>query len=106
MTRGRERPWIADGPSTVDTSALLSQLAEHGFVTFVPRPRVEPADDRLQLKRWYTVREVAEMLGYSLSKVKMLVAMREIRSLKDGKSRRILPEWVDEYVASRVERSA
>jgi len=44
------------------------------------------------------------MLGYGVSKTKMLVAMGEIRSLKDGGSRRILPEWVDEYVARRVEQ--
>src|SRR5262245_4616256 len=50
------------------------------------------------VKRWYTVAEVAEMLGFGLSKTKMLVATRELRSLKDGGSRRILPEWVDEYV--------
>ncbi len=54
--------------------------------------------------RWHTVAEVATMLGYGVSKTKMLVAMGEIRSLKDGGSRRILPEWVDEYVARRVEQ--
>ena len=53
-------------------------------------------------KKWYTVAEVAEMLGFGLSKTKMLVATGELRSLKDGKYRRILPEWVDEYVARRV----
>jgi hypothetical protein len=29
-------------------------------------------------------------------------AQRELRSVKDGKYRRILPEWVDEYVARRA----
>ncbi len=52
--------------------------------------------------RWHTVAEVAQMLGYGLSKTKMLVATGELRSLKDGGSRRILPEWVDEYVARRA----
>ncbi len=42
------------------------------------------------------------MLGYGLSKTKMLVATGELRSLKDGKYRRILPEWVDEYVARKA----
>jgi excisionase family DNA binding protein len=49
--------------------------------------------------KWHTVAEVAQMLGYGLSKTKMLVATGELRSLKDGGSRRILPEWVDEYIA-------
>jgi excisionase family DNA binding protein len=52
--------------------------------------------------KWYSVAEVAEQLGYGLSKTKLLVATGEIRSLKDGGHRRILPEWVDEYVARRV----
>jgi len=52
--------------------------------------------------RWHTVAEVAQMLGYGLSKTKMLVATGELRSLKDGGSRRILPEWVDEYIARRA----
>ncbi|MGH3924065.1 MAG: excisionase family DNA-binding protein [Pseudonocardiaceae bacterium] len=53
-------------------------------------------------RKWYTVAEVAEQLGYGLSKTKLLVATGQIRSLKDGGHRRILPEWVDEYVARRV----
>jgi hypothetical protein len=36
----------------------------------------------------------------------MLIASGELRSLKDGKYRRILPEWVDEYVNRRVEENA
>lgn len=52
--------------------------------------------------RWYTVRQVADMLGFGLSKTKMLVKTGELRSLKDGGHRRILPEWVDEYVARRA----
>jgi hypothetical protein len=28
----------------------------------------------------------------------MKIATGELRSIKDGKYRRILPEWVDEYV--------
>jgi len=47
-------------------------------------------------------REVAEMLGYGESKVWMLVIQRDLKSLKDGGSRRILPEWVDEYIARRA----
>lgn len=53
-------------------------------------------------KKWYTVKEVAEMLGYGESKVWMLVIQRDLKSLKDGGSRRILPECVDEYIARRA----
>jgi len=56
-------------------------------------------------KKWFTVVEVAEMLGYGQTKVRMLVITGEIRSLKDGRSRRILPEWVDEYVQRRADEA-
>ncbi|MFH8757367.1 helix-turn-helix domain-containing protein [Streptomyces atroolivaceus] len=48
--------------------------------------------------KWYTTAEVAEMLSFGLSKTKMLVLTGEIRSVKIGRNRRILPAWVDEYV--------
>lgn len=53
-------------------------------------------------RKWHSPAEVAVLLGYGLSKVKMLIAQRELRSVKDGKYRRILPEWVDEYVARKA----
>jgi hypothetical protein len=43
------------------------------------------------------------MLGYSLTKTKHLVLTGQIRSIKDGGNRRILPEWVDAYIRDRVE---
>lgn len=49
-------------------------------------------------RNWYTVAEVAAMLGFDLSKTKMPVLTGEIRSVKVGRNRRILPAWVDEYV--------
>ncbi|MFD4863755.1 excisionase family DNA-binding protein [Streptomyces sp. NPDC058412] len=49
-------------------------------------------------RKWHTTAEVAEMLGFGLSKTKMLVLTGEIRSVKVGHNRRILPAWVDEYV--------
>lgn len=48
--------------------------------------------------KWHTTAEVALMLGFGLSKTKMLVLTGEIRSAKIGRNRRILPAWVDEYV--------
>jgi hypothetical protein len=32
------------------------------------------------------------------------IATGELRSIKDGKYRRILPEWVDEYIRDQIER--
>lgn len=52
--------------------------------------------------KWFTVPEVAQMLSFSVSKTKTLVLSGELRSLKAGRSRRILPEWVDEYVARQA----
>ncbi|MEV4463784.1 excisionase family DNA-binding protein [Micromonospora echinofusca] len=54
--------------------------------------------------KWYSPAEVAALLGFGLSKVKMKIATGELRSIKDGKYRRILPEWVDDYVRDQVER--
>jgi excisionase family DNA binding protein len=53
-------------------------------------------------RKWFSVAEVAEQLGYGLSKTKLLIAAGQIRSLKDGGHRRVLPEWVDEYVTRRA----
>lgn len=66
-------------------------------------------------RKWHTTTaEIAEMLGFGLPKTKMLVLTGEIRSVKVGRNRRILPAWVDEYVTrvaadaegSRHERQA
>ena len=56
-------------------------------------------------RRWYTVAEVAEMLACGESKVRFAIISGELRSVKDGRLRRILPEWVDDYVALRVAES-
>ncbi len=54
--------------------------------------------------RWHSPAEVAVILGYGLSKVKMKIATGELRSIKDGKYRRILPEWIDEYIQDQIHR--
>jgi excisionase family DNA binding protein len=54
--------------------------------------------------KWHSPAEVAALLGFGLSKVKMKIATGELRSIKDGKYRRILPEWVDEYIHDQVDR--
>ncbi|MEH0938665.1 excisionase family DNA-binding protein [Micromonospora psammae] len=56
------------------------------------------------IPRWYSPAEVAVLLGFGISKVKMKIATGELRSIKDGKYRRILPEWVDDYIREQVER--
>jgi excisionase family DNA binding protein len=56
--------------------------------------------------RWYTTKQVAVMLGFSLTKTKHLVLSGQIRSIKDGGNRRILPEYVDEYVARKVQEAS
>ncbi len=54
--------------------------------------------------RWHSPAEVAVLLGFGISKVKMKIATGELRSIKDGKYPRILPEWVDDYIREQVER--
>ncbi|MER7763502.1 excisionase family DNA-binding protein [Streptomyces sp. NPDC097619] len=49
--------------------------------------------------KWLTTAEVAVLLRFGLSKTKMLILEGEIRSVKVGRNRRILPSWVDDYVA-------
>ncbi|MBE1585087.1 excisionase family DNA-binding protein [Nonomuraea angiospora] len=53
-------------------------------------------------KRWHSTAEVAEMLGFGLTKAKFLVLSGQIRSVKDGRHRKILPEWVDDYVRAKI----
>jgi excisionase family DNA binding protein len=55
--------------------------------------------------RWYTVAQVAQLLNYGESKVRMLIITGQLRSIKDGRSRRILPEWVEAYVQDRAKAS-
>jgi excisionase family DNA binding protein len=66
------------------------------------RARHEPPD--LDPK-WYTVSQVASLLGYGETKVRMLIISGDLRSLKDGRSRRVLPEWVEDYVRLRASQA-
>ena len=54
---------------------------------------------------WYTVADVAILLGYGETKVRMLIAQGDLKSLKDGRSRRVLPQWIEEYIARRAAES-
>ena len=53
-------------------------------------------------RKWYSTAEVAELLGYGLTKTKHLVLSGQIRSVKDGGHRKILPEWVDDYIRRKI----
>lgn len=55
--------------------------------------------------KWYTTAQVADLLGFGLYKTKAIIASGELRSLKDGRYRRVLPEWVDEYIRRRAAES-
>jgi excisionase family DNA binding protein len=55
--------------------------------------------------KWYTVAQVASLLGYGETKVRMLIISGDLRSLKDGRSRRVLPEWVEDYVRLRASQA-
>lgn len=55
--------------------------------------------------KWYTVTQVAELLNFGVTKTKFLVLEGEIRSVKIGRNRRILPEWVDDYITRVTEES-
>jgi excisionase family DNA binding protein len=57
-------------------------------------------------RKWYSTREAAEMLGYGLTKTKFLVLSGQIRSVKDGGHRKILPGWIDDYIRRVIEDQA
>jgi excisionase family DNA binding protein len=65
---------------------------------------ISPVPNSVITPRWYSTAEVATMLGYGLTKTKHLVMSGQIRSVKDGGHRKILPEWVDDYIRRKVEQ--
>ena len=65
----------------------------------------DSTSDIVLTPRWYTVAQVAQLLGFGETKVRMLIIAGDLRSLKDGRSRRILPEWVDDYVQLRASQA-
>ncbi|MEH0841704.1 hypothetical protein V6U81_04820 [Micromonospora sp. CPCC 205711] len=80
----------------------------HGLHSSVSQPlwcwyqRNGSGTGALAVKR--TLTQVLALPGFGISKVKMKIATGELRSIKDGKYRRILPEWVDDYIREQVER--
>ena len=49
--------------------------------------------------------QVARLLGYGETKVRTLIISGDLRSLKDGRARCVLPEWVDDYIQRRASNS-
>jgi excisionase family DNA binding protein len=88
----------------VDIRTLIDQIENGDIIALIPKPRApeHPPNEALG-KRWYSPQEVADMLGFGIYKVRTLLITGEMRSIKDGKYRRILPEWVDEYVTRRAQ---
>jgi hypothetical protein len=54
---------------------------------------------------WYNVAQAAQLLGYGETKGWMLIISGDLRSLKDERARRVLPEWVEVYVRLRASRA-
>lgn len=55
--------------------------------------------------KWYTVSQVASLLEYGETKIRMLIISGDLRSLKDAHSPRVLPEWVDDYIRLRASQA-
>jgi excisionase family DNA binding protein len=78
---------------------LLSLHAQRARVLII---MANSATEMIFTPRWYTVAQVAQLLNYGENKVRMLIITGQLRSIKDGRSRRILPEWVEAYVQDRA----
>jgi excisionase family DNA binding protein len=51
-----------------------------------------------------TVKESEERLGLGHTKFAELLNSGEIKSIKIGRARRIAEEWLDEFIAARLEQ--
>jgi hypothetical protein len=60
---------------------------------------------RNQTRRGAQERQDLDPKWYTVSQVRMLIISGDLRSLKDGRSRRVLPEWVDDYVRLRASQA-
>ena len=90
----------------MDIRTLIDQIENGDIIALIPKPRApEHPPNQALGKRWYSPQEVADMLGFGIYKVRTLLITGEMRSIKDGKYRRILPEWVDEYVTRRTQEA-
>ena len=71
----------------------------------MPHPRASDRDQNTSAplgKRWYSPQDVAQLLGYGIYKVRMLLITGEMRSIKDGKYRRVCLAGVGRRVCSQA----
>ena len=88
--------FASDGEARIQHVSLNEQKARVLIIM------ANSATEMILTPRWYTVAQVAQLLNYGESKVRMLIITGQLRSIKDGRSRRILPEWVEAYVQDRA----
>lgn len=48
----------------------------------------------------WTTEQVADALKYEIQYVRYLIRAGKLRALKAGRTYRVRPEWVDEYIES------
>ena len=73
---------------------------------FLTRGPNGPALGLRQVRAWWARCRSLLLVGYGLTKTKFLVLSGQIRSVKDGRYRRILPEWVDDYIRRLAKEQA
>lgn len=74
--------WPTGGWSLTKGEDMSTTARNSGGPTYRRKAPIGPI-----VRRWYTVPEVAEMLGYGPTKVRMMCITGDLRSLKDGGSR-------------------
>jgi excisionase family DNA binding protein len=100
--------WLVGGHSldhlcfTLDGDERIQSRSHHAQRAWALIIMTNSETKMILTPRWYTVSQVAQLLNYGESKVRMLIITGQLRSIKDGRSRRILPEWVEAYVQDRA----
>jgi excisionase family DNA binding protein len=111
LTHSFDPVWLVGGRSldhlcsALDGSERVQPVSVHALKARVSIIMANSATEMIFTPRWYTVAQVAQLLNYGESKVRMLIITGQLRSIKDGRSRRILPEWVEAYVQDRARSS-
>jgi excisionase family DNA binding protein len=89
---------LSFAPDAEERIQLVSLHAQRANILII-LPNSE--SEMIFTPHWYTVAQVAQLLNYGASKVRMLIITGQLRSIKDGRSRRILP-GVEAYVQDRA----
>jgi excisionase family DNA binding protein len=105
LTAGPETEQSPPGEAENPTTNQRKPYPSHLHDRTIRRRLIMNGNGFALVPKWYTVAQVARLLGYGESKVRMLIIAGDLRSLKDGRSRRILPEWVDEYIQMRASQT-